>query len=215
MAAVAGARDARVCRLVLAILPFEPAAHLRLGGPPCIYVGHPMIERVAEMRPNAEELKRRGSDPPIVLVLPGSRSSELQRLLATFGTAIARVAERTGPLELVCRRCHIFCRECVRALLDGRCSRASSAIRPKSGRHSARRGRRLQHGDGDARTGACRGTDRWGLSCFARRGAVARLMRSRELSTIILANLVVGENIVRNSCNAGVRPNGWRRPLSR
>src|SRR4029077_8402126 len=26
---------------VLAILPFEPAVHLKLGGPPCLYVGHP------------------------------------------------------------------------------------------------------------------------------------------------------------------------------
>src|SRR5438874_13206140 len=31
---------------VLALLPFEPEAHLRLGGPPCTYVGHPLIERL-------------------------------------------------------------------------------------------------------------------------------------------------------------------------
>jgi len=31
---------------VLAILPFEPAAHQQLGGPPCTYVGHPLAERV-------------------------------------------------------------------------------------------------------------------------------------------------------------------------
>src|SRR5690606_25452220 len=30
---------------VLALLPFEPDVHLRLGGPPCTYVGHPLIER--------------------------------------------------------------------------------------------------------------------------------------------------------------------------
>ena len=30
---------------VLGLLPFEPEAHLRLGGPPCSYVGHPLIER--------------------------------------------------------------------------------------------------------------------------------------------------------------------------
>jgi lipid-A-disaccharide synthase len=86
---------------VLAILPFEPAAYLRLGGPPCVYVGHPMIERIAELRPNADELRRRRSDPPLTLVLPGSRSSELSRLLSTFGAAMARVAERVGPLDLV------------------------------------------------------------------------------------------------------------------
>ena len=32
---------------VLALLPFEPDAHQRLRGPPCTYVGHPLIERRA------------------------------------------------------------------------------------------------------------------------------------------------------------------------
>ena len=80
---------------VLAILPFEPAVHVRLGGPPCLYVGHPLIERIAELRPNAEEAQRRRADPPVVLVLPGSRSSEIRRLLGIFGAAIARVAARS------------------------------------------------------------------------------------------------------------------------
>ena len=30
---------------VLALLPFEPEAHRRLGGPPCTYVGHPLTRR--------------------------------------------------------------------------------------------------------------------------------------------------------------------------
>ena len=86
---------------VLAILPFEPATHQRLGGPPCIYVGHPLIERLAELRPNADEARRRRTDPPLVLALPGSRSSEIRHLLAVFGDAVARVAARFGPMELV------------------------------------------------------------------------------------------------------------------
>jgi lipid-A-disaccharide synthase len=86
---------------VLAILPFEPAMHVRLGGPPCLYVGHPLVERIAELRPNAEEAQRRRAEPPVVLVLPGSRKSEIGRLLGTFGAAIAQVAARAGPMELV------------------------------------------------------------------------------------------------------------------
>jgi lipid-A-disaccharide synthase len=85
---------------VLAVLPFEPAAHLRLGGPPCVYVGHPLIERLADLRPNADEMRQRQSEPPLVLVLPGSRSSEIRRLLAIFGAAVGQVAARLGPLEL-------------------------------------------------------------------------------------------------------------------
>jgi lipid-A-disaccharide synthase len=86
---------------VLAILPFEPAMYVKLGGPPCRYVGHPLIERIAELRPNAEETQRRRAEPPVVLILPGSRSSEIRHLLGGFGAAIAQVAAHSGPLELV------------------------------------------------------------------------------------------------------------------
>jgi lipid-A-disaccharide synthase len=86
---------------VLALLPFEPAAHERLGGPPCTYVGHPLSEQVAELRPSAAEEVRRNADPPVVLVLPGSRPGEIARHLAVFGAAIARLAEARGAIELV------------------------------------------------------------------------------------------------------------------
>lgn len=86
---------------VLALLPFEPAVHQRLGGPPCTFVGHPLTQRIGEFRPNAEEARRRMADPPVVLVLPGSRSSEIKRMLPAFGEAIARVDAITGPLEII------------------------------------------------------------------------------------------------------------------
>lgn len=86
---------------VLAILPFEPEAYIRLDGPHCTYVGHPLAERLGMLRPNAEEARRRFADPPVVLVLPGSRGSEIDRLTAIFGDAIGQVAARTGPIDLV------------------------------------------------------------------------------------------------------------------
>lgn len=86
---------------VLALLPFEPAAMTRLGGPPCTFVGHPLGERIAELRPNEAASRRRMSDPPLLLVLPGSRSGELRRLAHIFGDAVALVGERAGPLEVV------------------------------------------------------------------------------------------------------------------
>jgi lipid-A-disaccharide synthase len=86
---------------VLALLPFEPAAHERLGGPPCSYVGHPLAEGASALRPNAQEAQRRAASPPLVLVLPGSRTAEIDRLLAVFGAAVARMAASVGPLELV------------------------------------------------------------------------------------------------------------------
>jgi lipid-A-disaccharide synthase len=90
---------------VLAILPFEPAAYVRLKGPLCSYVGHPLIERLAELRPNAQEAARRRSEPPIVLALPGSRSTEIRRHIDIFGTALAQVAKdasmRASAIEVV------------------------------------------------------------------------------------------------------------------
>jgi lipid-A-disaccharide synthase len=86
---------------VLAILPFEPQVHARLGGPPCTYVGHPLAEQIGELRPSETEARRRDADPALVLVLPGSRPGEVRRLLGPFGAAIRLVHERSGPLELV------------------------------------------------------------------------------------------------------------------
>jgi lipid-A-disaccharide synthase len=84
---------------VLAILPFEPQVHVRLGGPPCTYVGHPLCEQIGELRPSEAEARRRLTDPPVVLLLPGSRSSEIRRLLGPFAAAMRLAQERYGPLE--------------------------------------------------------------------------------------------------------------------
>lgn len=86
---------------VLALLPFEPEVMRRLGGPPCIFVGHPLAERLAQLRPRCAEAQRRAADPPLLLVLPGSRSGEIRRMAGIFGAAVARAAERVGPLEIV------------------------------------------------------------------------------------------------------------------
>lgn len=80
---------------VMALLPFEPAAHERLGGPPCTYTGHPMIERQAwiaglDTRPLAQRLGLAAGEP-LLVVLPGSRTSEVARLLQPFGDAVAKL----------------------------------------------------------------------------------------------------------------------------
>lgn len=85
---------------VLALLPFEPEEYRRLQGPPCSYVGHPLIEQLASLRPSAEERQRRDAEPPVLLVLPGSRRSEIRHHLALFGTALGQLARQT-KFELV------------------------------------------------------------------------------------------------------------------
>ncbi len=86
---------------VLALLPFEPAVMQRLKGPPTTFVGHPLGEQVGVLRPDAQEAQRRLADPPLLLVLPGSRTGELRRMADIFGDAVNRVADRIGALEVV------------------------------------------------------------------------------------------------------------------
>ncbi|WP_072391258.1 lipid-A-disaccharide synthase [Hyphomicrobium sp. CS1GBMeth3] len=102
---------------ILGILPFEPEAHVRLGGPPCSYVGHSLIERLDWLRElDAEPLRTRlGLNParPVVVVLPGSRSSEVGRLIEPFGDTLRRLIERGVEPEVV-----VPCVPHVRAMIE-------------------------------------------------------------------------------------------------
>ncbi|HMB10876.1 lipid-A-disaccharide synthase [Saliniramus sp.] len=86
---------------VLALKPFEPAAHERLGGPPCTYVGHPLVERREALQPAEGERRPLGEGPLELLVLPGSRRSELRRLAEPFAGALAHFREEwPGEINL-------------------------------------------------------------------------------------------------------------------
>lgn len=80
---------------VLALLPFEPAVLKRLQGPEATYVGHPLIDRpelltaAAGERPAIDRV-----DSPTLLVLPGSRAGEIDRMLALYGNVLGRLAAR-------------------------------------------------------------------------------------------------------------------------
>jgi lipid-A-disaccharide synthase len=86
---------------VLALLPFEPEAYRRLRGPPCSYVGHPLIEQLAQLRPGPAERQRRDEPPPVLLVLPGSRRSEIRHHMAVFGQALGRLNDAGVAFELL------------------------------------------------------------------------------------------------------------------
>jgi lipid-A-disaccharide synthase len=180
---------------VLAILPFEPVAFERLHGPACTYVGHPLAERIGDLRPNADETLRRQADPPVVLVLPGSRGSEIGRLGEIFGAAIAKAAERAGPLELVLPTLPHIADQVAAAT-------ATWPLQPRiitnaAEKHAAFRTARAAL--------AASGTVTLELALAnipmvaayrvpAWEGALFRLMAS--IDTVILANLVLGEKIV-------------------
>lgn len=90
---------------VLALLPFEPDAHARLGGPHCTYVGHPLIERLDEIRSAPSDALRArlglAPDVPVLLMLPGSRRSEVDRLLGVFGETLTRLQAMGLPFACI------------------------------------------------------------------------------------------------------------------
>lgn len=80
---------------VLALLPFEPEAHARLGGPRCIYVGHPLVEHLDELAPVA-----RPEENPLLLVLPGSRHAEIERMAPLYGETLALLLRGQPTLDV-------------------------------------------------------------------------------------------------------------------
>lgn len=100
---------------ILCLLPFEPDALLRLHGPEGVFVGHPLIERLDRLTPSAGEQRIRDQvDPMTILLLPGSRQSEIRHLLKDFLIA-ARMAAPAGARFLLPTLPHIA--PMVRALV--------------------------------------------------------------------------------------------------
>lgn len=80
---------------VLAILPFEPEAMQRLGGPETTYVGHRLRTLPAMLDIRAAQAARGDrSSERTVLLMPGSRATEVSRLLPVFGETVAILASR-------------------------------------------------------------------------------------------------------------------------
>ncbi|QCI97729.1 lipid-A-disaccharide synthase [Agrobacterium larrymoorei] len=89
---------------VLALLPFEPEAMRRLGGPATTFVGHrlsvdPNVLAVREKR--AQRPLPSADEPKTILLLPGSRSTETTRLMEPFEQAAKAFVERNGPARFV------------------------------------------------------------------------------------------------------------------
>lgn len=90
---------------VLCLLPFEPAALQRLKGPHGTYVGHPLIERLDEIRnADAAGLRARlglARNRKVLAVLPGSRRSEVDRLISVFGETVAQLKARGHDFDCI------------------------------------------------------------------------------------------------------------------
>ena len=76
---------------VMALFPFEPPYFHRVGLS-CDFVGHPIVSEEIATDENIVDLKKEYSlsDEPTILCLPGSRKSEIDRLMPTFGESLIK-----------------------------------------------------------------------------------------------------------------------------
>lgn len=95
---------ARVVDHVLALLPFEPPL-MQAAGMTCDFVGHPVAAEPVATADEAHAFRAAYAIPagaPLILVLPGSRRGEIERLAPRFGAALHRVlAKRAGARIVV------------------------------------------------------------------------------------------------------------------
>jgi lipid-A-disaccharide synthase len=83
---------------LLCLLPFEPAFFAR-HGLPATFVGHPVLQSGADQGEPERFRTRHGVDPAarILTVMPGSRRTEVSRLLPILGAALRRLPEDLVP----------------------------------------------------------------------------------------------------------------------
>lgn len=180
---------------VLALLPFEPDEYRRLGGPPCTYVGHPLIEQVRLLRPDVQERERRDASPPVLLVLPGSRRSEIRHHISVFGNTLQILQQGIPDVDVILPTMPHLADEITTAVADW-------PLRPQIvvGEDDKRAAFRI------ARAALAKsGTVTLELALAGvpmiaayKAGAVEAWIAQRviRVSSVILANLVIGENVI-------------------
>ena len=197
---------------VLGLLPFEPAEYVKLDGPACTYVGHPLIERLDDIHgADGAALARRlgiGDGRSVLLLLPGSRTSEVSRLIDVFGETVAALSASGRSFHTI-----IAAVPHVHDLIAQRASTwTSSSIHIVDSANDKYAAMRL------ARAAlAASGTVTLELALAGLPMVVAYkvdtvaapfLRRMIKSKTVVLANLVLGENafpeFLQEQCNAAM-----------
>ena len=181
------------------------------AGPPCSYVGHPLTEQIGQLRPNPDEQKRRGDAPPVLLVLPGSRRSEIRHHMTTFGVTLSRLQAAGIAFEAVLptmphlQETVIGGGESLEGAAAHRHRRAGKARRVPDRACGARQ---IRHGDAGARAG--RRADGDGLS-HRRDRSLHSAARDQGQFRDPGQSRDRRERRSRNSCSRIAPPENWRR----
>lgn len=180
---------------VMALLPFEPAEFERLGGPPCSYVGHPLIERADRLRPDAAERARRETQPYVVLVMPGSRRGEIGRMLDVFEKTVAQITVSNPRVEFAMPVVPALAAHLERTVAKWRVPvRIVVDQAEKDAVFRVARAALVKSGTGTLELAVSGVPMAAAYRVGHVEGAIAGLFI--KVSTVILANLVIGENVV-------------------
>ena len=90
--------------MVLAVLPFEPKVMQDLGGPETHFIGHRLTADIDLRNTRAARAARHlpgSGQRKTLMLLPGSRGSEIKPLMPVMGEAAAQFIARNGPTRIV------------------------------------------------------------------------------------------------------------------
>lgn len=107
------AKMAQSCEHVLCLFPMEPEIYARYGMP-ATFVGHPLADRIALAPDSAAARLQTGANTAHTLaVLPGSRLSEINRLLPVFLDAAENLQHHLPDLQLLIPAANAQCRYAI------------------------------------------------------------------------------------------------------
>jgi lipid-A-disaccharide synthase len=111
------AKMAGSCEHVLCLFPMEPAIYARYGVA-ATYIGHPLADRIA-LKPDIAAARNQIGLHAVhaLAVLPGSRISEITRLLPVFLDSAERLRDRLPDLHLVIPAANQQCRIAIQSQL--------------------------------------------------------------------------------------------------
>jgi len=112
------ARIAESADRVLCLFPMEPPIYARYGVD-AVFVGHPMADAVPlePERAAARAALGLGGHERVLAILPGSRLSEIQRLLPVFLQAATRIRQRLAGIRFCIPAADARCRQTIDAQL--------------------------------------------------------------------------------------------------
>ncbi len=105
---------------VAAIFPFEADVY-RQAGADVVFVGHPLLDIVKPSRPKEEAYALFGADPakPVVVLMPGSRRQEIDRLLPVMLAAMEKIAANMPDCQIFLPVASTISREILQNIIEG------------------------------------------------------------------------------------------------